>query len=83
MVYIGSLFPSVEKWKYVDHETGVYPFQPVVDLWNRGLIPVFYGKKWKLLSGEKAEIVWEEPKAGWLKAANTKRNSTYSLTAQS
>jgi len=65
--YMGSLFPSINKWKYIDHEIGVYPFQPAVDLWYRGLFPVFDGKKWMLLSGEKAEIVWTEPKAGWLK----------------
>ena len=68
MAYIGSLFPGVEKWKYVDHEPGVYPFQPAVDLWHRGLITVFDGNIWRLYSGEKAEVVWEEPKAGWLKA---------------
>lgn len=67
-VYVGSLFPNIQKWKYIDHEIGEYPFQPAVDLWHRGLIPVFDDKKWKLLSGEKAEIVWEEPEIGWLKA---------------
>ena len=65
--YIGSLCPNIQKWKYIDHEAGIYPFQPAVELWYRGLIPVFDGKKWTLLSGEKAEIVWTEPEIGWLK----------------
>ena len=68
LVYVGSLFPNIQKWEYIDHEIGKYPFQPAVDLWCRGFIPVFDGGKWKLLSGEKAEVVWEEPNAGWLKA---------------
>jgi len=60
LVYIASLFPNIQKWKYTDHKVGVYPFQPAVDLWYRGLIPVFDGGKWMLLSGEKAEVVWRE-----------------------
>lgn len=68
LVYVGSLFPNIQKWEYIDHEIGKYPFQPAVDLWCRGFIPVFDGGKWMLLSGEKAEVVWEEPNAGWLKA---------------
>jgi hypothetical protein len=66
--YIGGLFHKIEKWKYIDHKSGAYPFQSVVDLWYRGLLPVFRGRKWRLLSGEKAEVVWTEPKVGWLKA---------------
>jgi len=68
LVYVASLFPNIQKWKYTDHKVGVYPFQPAVDLWYRGLIPVFDGGKWMLLSGEKAEVVWQEPEIGWLKA---------------
>jgi hypothetical protein len=59
--YFGSLFPNIQRWKYINHETGVYPFQPAVDLWCRGLVPSFDGKIWRLHSGEKAEVVWEEP----------------------
>ena len=66
--YIGSLFPSIGKWKYKNHEHSQYPFQSAVNLWYRGLVPSFDGKIWRLHSGEKAEIVWTEPEIGWLKA---------------
>jgi len=66
--YIGSLFPSIGKWKYKNHEHSQYPFQSAVNLWYRGLVPSFDGKIWRLHSGEKAEVVWEEPEIGWLKA---------------
>jgi hypothetical protein len=56
--YTGSLF-SIEKWEYIDHKEGEYPFQPAVDLWKMGLIPSFDGKRWRLHSGKKADIVWE------------------------
>jgi hypothetical protein len=59
-VYVGSLFPGIKKWKYIDHVPGVYPFQPAVDLWRSGLVPSFDGKTWRLHSGKKAEIVWED-----------------------
>ena len=70
--YIGSLFPGINKWKYKNHEQGQYPFQSAVNLWHRGLVPSFDGKIWRLHSGEKAEVVWEEPEAGWLKARDEK-----------
>jgi len=66
--YIGSLFPSIGKWKYKNHEHSQYPFQSAVNLWYRGLVPSFDGKIWRLHSGEKAEVVWQEPEIGWLKA---------------
>jgi len=58
--YIGSLFPGIQKWKYIDHEEGVYPFQASVDLWRRGLVPSYDGETWRLHSGKKPQIVWEE-----------------------
>ena len=60
--YIGSLFPNVKKWKGVKHKGGEYPFQPGVDLWKRGMIPVFYQEEWKLVSfkADKA-IIHERP----------------------
>ena len=73
----GSLFPNIGKWEYKNHELGwlkaqdsQYPFQSASSLWSRGLVPSFDGKSriWRLHSGEKAEVVWEEPNAGWLKA---------------
>ena len=66
--YIGSLFPSIGKWEYKNHEHSQYPFQSAVNLWYRGLVPSFDGKIWRLHSGEKAEVVWTEPEIGWLKA---------------
>jgi hypothetical protein len=57
--YAGSLFPDITRWKYADHEPGVYPYQPAVDLWRRGLVPSFDGKVWRLYAGENAEVVWE------------------------
>ena len=58
--YIGSLFPNIGQWKYVTHRKGEYPFQPAVDLWKRGFVPSYDGKKWRLHSGAKAKIVWKE-----------------------
>ena len=47
-------------WKYTESvKTKEYPFQPLVDLWELGLIPSFDGKKWRLHGGKDAEIVWE------------------------
>lgn len=66
--YIGSLFLNINKWKYKNHEQGKYPFQSAVNLWYRGLVPSFDGEIWRLHSGKKAEVVWEEPETGWLKA---------------
>ena len=45
--YIGSLFPNITKWKYVK-ESGDYPFQPAIDLWKRGLVPVKVDGEWRL-----------------------------------
>ncbi|MBX8640743.1 MAG: hypothetical protein KIS29_10450 [Thermoplasmata archaeon] len=60
--YCGSLFPEVKKWKYIDHEDGKYPFQPAVDLWKRGFIPVKLNGKWKLyhpVKGKPAICVYD------------------------
>ena len=57
--YIGSLFPNIKKWKYIDHKEGEYPFKPSVDLWKRGLVPSFDGNIWRLHAGIEAKIVWE------------------------
>ena len=62
--YIGSLFiPVIKEWKYIEHEKGEYPFQPVVDLWKMGLVPSFDGRVWRLHGGKDARVLWEgEPK---------------------
>lgn len=57
--YTGSLFPGVTKWRFVDHEPGVYPFQSAADLWRQGLVPVRVGDRWRLLGGPTAEVLWE------------------------
>lgn len=57
--YVGSLFPNIEEWKYVDHEPGVYPFQAGADLWRAGYVPSFDGGKWRLHAGPEMEVVWE------------------------
>jgi len=56
--YISSLFPNIKKWKYVNHEDGVNPFQSCIDLWKGGYVPSFDGKTWRLHT--KAGIVWKE-----------------------
>jgi hypothetical protein len=56
--YISSLFPNIKKWKYINHEDGVNPFQSCIDLWRGGYVPSFDGKTWRLHT--KARIVWKE-----------------------
>jgi hypothetical protein len=56
--YIGSLFPNIETWKYIEHAKGVYPFQPCVDLWRQGIVPSYDGRLWRLHSGKDARIIW-------------------------
>jgi len=56
--YISSLFPNIKKWKYVNHEDGVNPFQSCIDLWKGGYVPSFDGKTWRLHT--KDGIVWED-----------------------
>ncbi|MFX0022158.1 MAG: hypothetical protein ACFE9S_07515 [Candidatus Hermodarchaeota archaeon] len=55
--YISSFF-SIPKWKYIDHEPGINPFQSCIDLWKNGLVPSFDGKKWRL-HGTQGKILWE------------------------
>ena len=33
-------------------------YKPLVDLWNRGLVPSFNGKKWRL-HGREGKVLWE------------------------
>ena len=55
--YTGSFF-KIPMWKYVKHPKGKYPYQPLVALWNSGLVPSFDGKIWRLHGGPKAEILF-------------------------
>lgn len=57
--YISSLFSNTKKWKYINNEEGVNPFQSGIDLWHMGLVPSFDGKVWRLYKGENAEVVLE------------------------
>ena len=56
--YISSFF-HIRKWKNIEHEEGVNPFQSGIDLWNMGLVPSFDGKVWRLHKGNNAEVVLE------------------------
>lgn len=55
--YVSSFF-NLQKWKYVEHQLGVNPYQPYIDLWEAGLVPSFDGKTWRL-HGHKGKIVYE------------------------
>jgi hypothetical protein len=55
--YISSFF-NLQEWKYSEHKPGENPFQPGIDLWNRGLVPSFDGKTWRL-HGKDGMIIWE------------------------
>lgn len=56
--YISSFF-TIEKWKYIDHEPFTNPFQPAIDLWEMGIVPIFDGIIWSLRSGKNADVIWE------------------------
>ena len=58
--YIGSIFPGIKEWEYCNFKYSGYPFQPAVDLWRRGFVPVkVKGKKWVLWNQEKGIIKQE------------------------
>ena len=57
--YCGSLFPCVEKWRYIEHNAGIYPYESCVDLWKMGVVASYDGSLWRLHSGKNAEIIWE------------------------
>lgn len=60
--YISSIFYNIKDCKCIKHKPGENPFQPCIDLWNQGIVPVFDGKYWYLCSGEKAEIIYKVSK---------------------
>jgi len=59
--YTGSFFNLPRKaWLRTKNISGSgYPFQSTVTLWDRGLVPSFDGKLWRLHSGPNSEVVWE------------------------
>ena len=54
--YISSFFPNITKWKYVNHREGENPFQPGIDLWKAGFIPIYYSGKWRLVYKNNGQI---------------------------
>ena len=56
--YISGMFPEIKEWKYAE-KLGEHPYQPCIDLWNRGFVPSFDGTTWRLHSGKKAKVVYE------------------------
>jgi hypothetical protein len=55
--YMSSIFYNIEKWKHVEHDVGVNPFQSSIDLWEAGYIPVYIEDKIQLHT--KDGLVWE------------------------
>jgi len=55
--YVSSIFFNVEKWDGIEHEVGVNPFQPSIDLWEAGYVPVYHDNKIQLYT--KDGLVWE------------------------
>jgi len=56
--YISSFF-DLKQYKGIKHKEGVNPFQSAIDLWNRGLVPGFDGKIWRL-HGYKGKVLYEK-----------------------
>jgi hypothetical protein len=48
----------LQQWKYIKHPKGKNPFQPCIDLWNKGLVPSFDGKIWRL-HGKEGKVIFE------------------------
>ena len=59
--YNGTFFVLPrESWKYTKNiKTEEYPFQCLATLWERGLVPSFDRKKWRLHGGKDAKILYE------------------------
>jgi hypothetical protein len=54
--YISSYF-ILQQWKYCKHQKGKNPYQPCIDLWNKGLVPSFDGTLW-MIHGKGGKILW-------------------------
>lgn len=57
--YMSSIFYGIEDWKYIDHESGINPFKPAIDLWEAGYMCSFDGENYRLHAGPDAKIVWQ------------------------
>ena len=53
--YVGS-FSNLPNWLYVKHKKGEYPYQMLVDLWEKGIVPSFDDNVWRL-HGHKGKII--------------------------
>lgn len=60
--YTSSFF-KLNKWKYISHKSGINPFQSCIDLWEKGLVPSFDGKLWRL-HGVQGKILYEDVREG-------------------
>jgi hypothetical protein len=56
--YMSSFF-DIPKWKGIKHEKGSNPFQSCITLWEKGLVPSFDGKIWRLHTGLNDKILYE------------------------
>ena len=56
--YISSFF-NLKKWKGIESKNLENPFQSCISLWEKGFVPSFDGKIWRLHSGKKAEVVFK------------------------
>lgn len=56
--YTSSFF-DLQQWKYTKHKKGKNPFQPCIDLWNKGLVPSFDGNIWRLHGGKDAKVLFK------------------------
>jgi hypothetical protein len=54
--YISSYF-NLDTWKYIKHKKGLNPFQSCIDLWNKGIVPSYDGKVWRL-HGKEGKVIW-------------------------
>lgn len=56
-----SSYVRLDQWKYTEklkYKKGENPFQSCIDLWERGFVPSFDGKVYRLHQGPKAKIVY-------------------------
>jgi len=59
--YAGSFFNLPrDSWEYTEKiDTKKYPFQPLVNLWEMGIVPSFDDTTWRLHAGKDAKIIFE------------------------
>lgn len=56
---VGSYFRDIKEWRYYEGETGKYPYQPAVELWNHGfIVSLDMGGTWRMHSAQDGSIVY-------------------------